>query len=130
MDALIQFVKKQYLNLETYHRSGEGVQTPLWFSQEGETLYILTQAKSGKVKRIHRNPQVKVTPCRMNGTPLGTWTPAKVVELRDVNSRQKVERMLNRKYGLMRKVFSIGRRADEEINTVLAIQLTDPAELK
>ncbi len=104
------------------------MQTPVWFILQGETFYILIQTKSGKVKRIRRNPQVKITPCRMNSSPLGSWTSAMAVELRDVNSRQKVERLLYNKYGLLRKLISMGRRDDEEINIVLAIQLADLIE--
>jgi hypothetical protein len=44
-----QFEQQNYLNLETFKRSGQGVKTPVWFIQEGCTLYIRTGAESGKV---------------------------------------------------------------------------------
>ena len=45
----------QYMALTTYRRSGAGVPTPVWFAQDGDRLFIVTQDGSGKVKRIRNN---------------------------------------------------------------------------
>ena len=71
--AFEQFDRHAYLNLETFRKNGEGVRTPAWFLQDGESLYIRTEDRSGKVKRIRRNSQVKVVPSDGRGTPLGEW---------------------------------------------------------
>ena len=71
--AFEQFDRHTYLNLETFRKSGEGVRTPVWFLQDGESLYVRTEDRSGKVKRIRRNSQVKVVPSDGRGTPLGEW---------------------------------------------------------
>jgi len=33
MNSLEQFSKMKYLNLETFRKSGQGMQTPVWFVQ-------------------------------------------------------------------------------------------------
>jgi PPOX class probable F420-dependent enzyme len=33
-DAIAQFAKAKYLNLETFRKTGAGVRTPVWFAQE------------------------------------------------------------------------------------------------
>ncbi len=52
----------QYLNLTTYRKSGEPVRTPVWFAQEGDTLYLFTNGETGKVKRIRNSGRVLVAP--------------------------------------------------------------------
>ncbi len=75
--SLEQFENQQFLNIETFRKSGAGVKTPVWFAQDGKTLYVWTQADSGKAKRIRINPDVKIAPSKADGTPLGEWVPAK-----------------------------------------------------
>ncbi len=57
----------QYISLVTYRKNGEGVATPVWFAVDGDRLYIVTQADSGKVKRIRNNPRVTMTPSDAQG---------------------------------------------------------------
>lgn len=42
MTLLQQFENQQFLNLETFRKNGIGVKTPVWFVQDGETLYVRT----------------------------------------------------------------------------------------
>jgi PPOX class probable F420-dependent enzyme len=115
------FTKQQYLNLETFRKSGVGVRTPVWFVQEDETLFVRTIANSGKVKRIRNNGQVKIAPCKVDGTPLGDWLPATARELTDEQIARKVDRLLDRKYGLMKKVFALSSSIKGYQYTVLEI---------
>jgi PPOX class probable F420-dependent enzyme len=83
MNSLEQFSKKKYLNLETFRKSGVSMRTPVWFIQDGETIYIQTMANSGKVKRIRNNGLVNIAPCKMDGKLIGpcgsprrrAWSP-------------------------------------------------------
>jgi len=71
MNTIDPFAQQQYLSHETFRESGVGVQTPVWFVQDGDTIFMRTIANSGKVKRIRKNGQVKVAPSQ-----LGDWLPA------------------------------------------------------
>jgi PPOX class probable F420-dependent enzyme len=125
MKPIDQFAKKQYLNLETFRKNGESMKTPVWFVQEGEILYVQTVANSGKVKRVRNNGSVNVTPCKMDGTLIGTWVPANAREIKDVEIAQKVNCLLDKKYGLMKKILS--RRAAKEgrQDTILEIKINE-----
>jgi hypothetical protein len=52
MTACESSYQQQYLNLETFRKSGVGFKTPVWFVQDGETLFVRTVANSGNAKRI------------------------------------------------------------------------------
>ena len=125
MSTLNQFNRKQYLNIETFRKNGASMKTPVWFVQEGDTLYVQTVANSGKVKRIRNNGRVNVTPCKMNGTPLGTWVPANAIENPDPEVSKKVNRLLDKKYGLMKKMFSLGSARQGRQDTILEIKLIE-----
>ena len=57
----------RYLSITSYKRDGRGVATPVWFVQRDGRLLAETDAASGKVKRIRRNPQVRVAVCTASG---------------------------------------------------------------
>jgi PPOX class probable F420-dependent enzyme len=125
MKSLEQFSKKQYLNLETFRKNGDCMKTPVWFVQEGETIYVQTMANCGKVKRIRNNERVNVVPCKMDGTPTGTWVPATAREITDVEISKKVNRLLDKKYGLMKKIFALGSTRQKRQDTILEIKLIE-----
>ena len=125
MSAMDQFSKKQYLNLETFRRNGDCMKTPVWFVQEGETIYVLTVANCGKIKRIRNNGRVNVVPCKMDGTPVGTWVTANAREIADAELSKKVNRLLDKKYGLMKKIFSLGASRQARLDAVLEIKLIE-----
>ena len=125
MNTLEQFAKQKYLNLETFRKSGESMKTPVWFTQDCETIYVQTVANSGKVKRVRNNGRVNVTPCKMDGTPVGTWVPADAREITDAEVSKKVNHLLDKKYGLMKKMFSLGAARQSRLDTILEIKLVE-----
>ena len=125
MAAVDQFKGQKYLNLETFRRSGESMKTPVWFVQEGETFYVQTLANSGKVKRIRNNGRVNITPCKMDGAPTGTWVPASAREITGAEIAGKVNHLLEKKYGLMKKMFALQAARQGRKDTVLEIKLIE-----
>lgn len=123
MNPLAQFTKQKYLSLETFRRSGEGVKTPVWFVQDGVTLYVTTMAESGKVKRIRREGRVSIASCRMDGKVTGTWVLARARKVDDPELEAKVDRLMNKKYGLMKKFFDRQRASRGSQDIVLEITL-------
>jgi len=101
------------------------MKTPVWFVQEGETIYVQTVANCGKVKRIRNNGRVNVVPCKMDGTPVGTWVTANAREIADAELSKKVNHLLDKKYGLMKKMFSLGSSRQARLDTVLEIKLIE-----
>jgi uncharacterized protein len=123
MNALNQFIKKSYLNLETFRKNGESIKTPVWFVQQDNLIYIYTGANSGKVKRIRHDGRVSLVPCNAGGKPLGTWVPAQAREVRDQAIKDQIDKLLEKKYGLMKKLF-FRRNSAQEI-TVLEVKLDE-----
>ncbi len=119
---LEQFTNQNYLNLETFRLNGTGVKTPVWFVQDGETLYIRTAKTSGKVRRVRNNANVNLMACGQNGEPLGTWISAQACETSDDAVAEISRRLLVAKYGDMVAMFEVRAKADGLEYTVLQIE--------
>ena len=122
MTTFDQLTEQQYLNLETFRKNGIGVRTPVWFVQEGETLFVRTVDNSGKVKRIRNNTHVNIAPCKADGALLGEWITALARELKDEATDRKVNRLLDKKYGLVKKMFGLVSALQGRKDTILEIK--------
>jgi PPOX class probable F420-dependent enzyme len=119
------FARQKYLNIETLRKNGEGVHTPVWFVEDGLYIYFCTGANSGKVKRLRHNPQVNIAPCKMDGTLVGDWVPASAREVKDKATANKVDHLLGKKYGLIKKLYSLlGGRNNLE-NTIIELKVRE-----
>ncbi len=103
------FQNQQYLNLETFRKNGQGIKTPVWFAQEGNALYIWTQADSGKAKRVRREAPVSVNiaPCRGDGHLLGDWVPAQAIRDDSPAAVEQVRKLMIKKYGIAFHLFGL-----------------------
>lgn len=104
-----QFERQSYLNLETFKQSGQAVKTPVWFVQEGCTLYVRTGAESGKVKRVRNNGRARVVPSDARGTPRGEWVDG-TARLVEADKADRASRLATRKYGLSKIGFDLMNR--------------------
>jgi uncharacterized protein len=125
MESMDQFDRKKYLNLETFRKNGQGVRTPVWFVREGACLYVITMAGSGKVKRLQRQAHVNIAACRMDGTVTGSWMTAQASLVTDPEVESRVQRLFDRKYGLMKKLFDRQRANRAVPDAVLEIRLSN-----
>jgi len=119
--TLAQFADQKYLSLESYRKDGSTVRTPVWFAAENGTLYVYTEEDSGKMKRIRRNPRVRIAPCDIRGKVKGDWMDAEA----RVCAPQEAARgnhLLDRKYWL-KMLFNITSKLRRQRRVVLAIQM-------
>ena len=105
------FENASYVNLETYRKNKQGIKTPVWFVSKNDTIFVVTKEKTGKVKRIRNNNEVKIAPCDFRGTLKGPWVTGRA---RIVDSQEKNEilELRNKKYGIKAKIanlFSISK---------------------
>jgi uncharacterized protein len=91
----------KYLSLTSYRRDGTSVATPVWFVTDNGHLLVETDADSYKVKRIRRDPHVRIALCDARGRPRGEPVEAEAKILPD-NERERVERLLAQKYRIDR----------------------------
>ena len=89
----------RYLSLTSYRRDGVAVATPVWFVEENGVLLVQTDAASGKVKRIRRNPSVRVALCTATGRLLSPRLAATAVLL-EPSETSRVGRLIEQKYRL------------------------------
>ena len=104
-DKLSQFTnQKQYINLETYKKSGAAVRTPMWFVNYNGVTYVSTTGDSGKVKRLRNNSHVRIVPCNFTGQPNGEWIEAEAHIVKS-NESEKANKLLKQKYDLQENTF-------------------------
>lgn len=66
-DPRTRFRDKKFIALTSYKRDGGAVETQMWFAMDRGRLYVRTDSRSLKVKRIGRNSSVSVAPCDFRG---------------------------------------------------------------
>jgi PPOX class probable F420-dependent enzyme len=125
VDALIGLKDFHCLNLTTFRKSGIPVVTTVWFTLDAGKLYIWTALDSGKVKRIRNNPLVSVAPSSHMGKPRGAAIEA-VARILDPSEQATPERLMNGKYGWMKKLFELVWRLRGQPHIYLEL---DPTEL-
>jgi PPOX class probable F420-dependent enzyme len=103
-DALTRFDREAYLSLATFRRSGVAVETPVWFAAHAGRLYVFSEAKAGKVKRLRANPEIRVAACSVSGRVKGAWLPGRGRRVDDAATVKAAYAALHRKYGLQMKV--------------------------
>jgi PPOX class probable F420-dependent enzyme len=92
--------------LETYRKSGEGVATPIWFVQDGDTVYVRTYAHCGKVKRLRNNLMVRLAGCDAAERPVTDWIIGRT-EILNSTAAEHAYTLLDRRYGV--KAYDSGR---------------------
>jgi PPOX class probable F420-dependent enzyme len=122
------FEKQYYLTIETFRKNGQGVKTPVWFIQEGESLYVWTQTRTGKVKRLRNNRNVRIVPSTILGNPLGEWRAAYVTISETPEVVKHVIDLMKKKYGILFYIFSfLGGLHNNLDYTALKIQPQPPS---
>lgn len=89
--------EERYVALTTFKRDGTPVTTAVWCAADDGRLLVWTGARTGKVKRIRRDPHVTVAASNASGAPRGEGVEA-VAEIAGDTAR--IEELLRRKYGL------------------------------
>lgn len=114
-----------YIALATFRRDGREVRTPVWFVEIGGLLHAYTLGDSGKVKRLRRNPRVRVAPCTYRGEPIGPWREGTAGLVDDAGKVRQVYEALAKKYGwLYRLITALSRLSGSyRKRVVLAIAL-------
>jgi hypothetical protein len=119
------FARQKYLSIESYRKNGAAVRTPVWFAQEGETLYVWTRADSGKAKRIRREGRIRIAPCTASGALLGEWVEAHATADASSEALDHVQALMRRKYGLAFLFFRLLGRGRAYTALVIRPQTAD-----
>ena len=99
-EAISRFQGEKVISLETYRRNGEPVRTPVWFLEENGILYVHTDDSTGKVKRIRRNPKVRLAPSHFRGKPKAEYIDAQAELETSPATVDEYHSKIYKKYGL------------------------------
>ena len=97
--ALTTLDRESYINLATFRRSGRAVETPVWFAARDGRLYVFSEARAGKVKRLRNDPRIRVAPCSVRGRVTGDWIDGRGQRVEDPARIAVAYEALLRKYG-------------------------------
>jgi PPOX class probable F420-dependent enzyme len=115
----------KYVSLTTFRKDGTAVATPVWVVRDGDELAVWTDARTGKVKRIRRNPAVTLAACTFRGK-LRSEPVAARAELTAPEQTGRVLDLIKRKYGISGRilVFRAQRGTD---GSAAGIRITLPS---
>jgi len=91
--------RDSYVSLATFRKSGKEVRTPVWIAAEAGVLYVYTNAKSGKVKRIRNGSRARLARCDVRGQVQGDWCDVSARMLDDPSERGRGLAAIVAKYG-------------------------------
>ena len=94
----------KYALLITYREGGSGVPTPVWFGLADGKVYVHTERRTAKVKRIEANPRVRLAPCTMRAKPKGPAAEGRARVLPE-GEEARAEDVIQDNYGFARKVY-------------------------
>ena len=103
MTTLESLSAGKYLSLTTFRKDGTPVATPVWLVRDGDTLRVITQADSGKAKRLRSSPRVLLAPCDARGTIKGAQVEGTAV-LQDAAETARTAQLIEKRYGLLGKL--------------------------
>ena len=116
-----QFDKTNYINLETYRKNGISVITPVWFVIEGKNFFVITKSSTGKIKRLRKNPNIRISPCDFRGKVKGKWLKG-LATLKTPDEYPQIINLRNKKYGFRTKLVSLFTRGKGSV-IIICIEL-------
>lgn len=96
LDAL---ESERYISLATFRKNGEPVPVPVWFARCGDALYVFSEASAYKVRRLRRDPRVRVAACGVRGRVRGPWYDGRARVIEDAALIARAYAALAAKYG-------------------------------
>ncbi len=105
LNSVKQFSNQNYINLETYKENGDPVRTPVWVLEDAGQIYVRTESRSWKAKRIGRNPHVRLVASNFSGKLIGDWVEGDAHFI-EGDEAARILRLCRKKYGIMGRVVS------------------------
>ncbi len=122
-NALDRLGAARYVSLTTFRKDGTPVATPVWVVRDGDHLAVWSNAKTGKIKRVRRNPAVTLAPCTFRGQLLGEPVPGQAVLMSQAEAVELLK-LIRRKYGITGRLTVL--RAQWRPETAAGIRISLP----
>lgn len=98
-DNIARLEKGNYISFATRKRSGDFVQTPVWFAPHEGSYYLFSAGDAGKVKRLRNFSESRIARCTVSGRVTGEWIDTQAFLLDTAEDEQTALAALRRKYG-------------------------------
>lgn len=105
---------QSFVCLTTFKKSGEPVDTPMWFVLDSGKVLMTTRGNSFKVRRIRNNPRVRLAASNAAGRPRGPFLNGSARIVEEPERRQQAVAALNRKYGIKKRLIDFGLRFSKD----------------
>jgi hypothetical protein len=102
--SVVDLGGEQYVNLGTFRRDGREVRTPVWVAEHAGKVYVFSEGKAGKVKRVRATGRVTLTPCDIRGKLRGETSSGRGVVVDEPALLETVYAALRRKYGWQMRI--------------------------
>jgi len=93
---------RRYVVLTTFRRTGERVETTVWLLGRDGKIYVSTSEHTGKVKRLRRDPRVRLRPSDAKGNRLGPAVEGRARLVEGERGRE-IDQALRRPYGWQKR---------------------------
>ena len=103
MTSIASLAAGKCLSLTTFRRDGTPVATPVWLVRDGDALLVVTQADSGKAKRLRTDARVLLAPCDARGNLKGEQVEG-TATLQDAVDTARTAQLIEARYGLLGKL--------------------------
>jgi len=129
-DPTRRLARESYISFATFRRNGQAVETPVWFAPANGKLYVFSEAKAGKMKRLKNDPTCRVAACDLRGKVHAEWIPGRARRVEDAESVAIAYEALHAKYGwLMRLTDFFSRLTGRyDARAIVEIELVPPAD--
>jgi uncharacterized protein len=96
-------VKARCVALTTYKKDGTAITTPMWTGNDHQRVLTSADFDAWKLKRIARNPQVRMAPCTIRGRVTGEFVDgvARVLDESETQDALAAKRRRYKTFGLM-----------------------------
>ena len=98
-----QFSDQKFVMLESYAENGTPIQSPVWILEDGGIIYFRTDPRTGKVKRLQKNPKVRIAPADISGEILGSWVKGEA-QFVEGEEAKRVFKLFRKKYGIVGRI--------------------------
>ena len=88
-----------YVSFATRKKSGDFVETPVWFAPDNGSYYVFAAGNSGKVKRLRNFSESRIAACTVRGMVTGEWLDTQAYLLDKPADQDIALKALRRKYG-------------------------------
>lgn len=113
-----------YISLGSFKKDGSLVKTPVWVAPLDGKLVVYTLRETYKVKRVRRDPRVRVAKCDVRGNVLGDWYDGTCRIVDDRDEEKRAYAAFHAKYGLMMRLGDVMSTLTGRIKRRVVLEIT------